>query len=356
MATLTLNTGSNIFQTGAPTAGAGNSSTAQNPYSVFSQNMVNMLQNAQAQTNKSNTALTAQRENLTNQGLAESDPSGGLPFGNLLRDTAGNTMTGGMSTVQNAVTPGITSINDQIQLNNSALQNANDIANTNINAITASANAGIGKYSPMINPDTGKMDGYNSATGAWLSQAQGATPPSNLAATGGVDFTGTATSTAPYATDPNYSKEVGGAYSTIQAQMPTFDPTTADQYIDMHAPKSPVTGQMILTAANTYGVDPTLLMAQMQHESDFGTSGAATTTMNPGNVGNTGTSTKAYQSWQAGVNGMAYEDAPGAYWLLLGPGLEYRRTVFQARESDYPDEWPSGTRDEAISYFETRAV
>jgi predicted phosphodiesterase len=58
----------------------------------------------------------------------------------------------------------------------------------------------------------------------------------------------------------------------------------------------------------------------------------------------------------AGSVGMAYEDAPGAYWLLLGPGLEYRRTVFQARESDYPDEWPSGTRDEAISYFETRAV
>jgi predicted phosphodiesterase len=58
----------------------------------------------------------------------------------------------------------------------------------------------------------------------------------------------------------------------------------------------------------------------------------------------------------AGSVGMAYEDAPGAYWLWLGPGLEHRRTAFEPRASDYPDEWPSGTHDEAVSYFETRAV
>jgi predicted phosphodiesterase len=58
----------------------------------------------------------------------------------------------------------------------------------------------------------------------------------------------------------------------------------------------------------------------------------------------------------AGSVGMAYEDAPGAYWLLLGPGLEFQRAAFEPRESDYPGEWPSGTREEAISYFETRAV
>jgi predicted phosphodiesterase len=58
----------------------------------------------------------------------------------------------------------------------------------------------------------------------------------------------------------------------------------------------------------------------------------------------------------AGSVGMAYEDAPGAYWLLLGPGVELRRTEFEPRESDYPDEWPSGTREEAVSYFETMAV
>ena len=58
----------------------------------------------------------------------------------------------------------------------------------------------------------------------------------------------------------------------------------------------------------------------------------------------------------AGSVGMAYEDAPGAYWLLLGPGVEFRRTAFEPRESDYPDEWPSATREEAVAHFETRAV
>jgi putative phosphoesterase len=58
----------------------------------------------------------------------------------------------------------------------------------------------------------------------------------------------------------------------------------------------------------------------------------------------------------AGSVGMAYEDAPGAYWALLGPGVEHRQTSFEPRESDYPDEWPSASRDEAVSHFETLAV
>jgi predicted phosphodiesterase len=57
----------------------------------------------------------------------------------------------------------------------------------------------------------------------------------------------------------------------------------------------------------------------------------------------------------AGSVGMAYEDAPGAYWLLLGPRLEFRRTPFEPVESDYPGEWPSATREEAVAYFETLA-
>jgi putative phosphoesterase len=58
----------------------------------------------------------------------------------------------------------------------------------------------------------------------------------------------------------------------------------------------------------------------------------------------------------AGSVGMAYEDAPGAYWTLLGPGVEHQRTAFEVGESDYPEEWPSASRDEATSFFETIAV
>jgi putative phosphoesterase len=54
----------------------------------------------------------------------------------------------------------------------------------------------------------------------------------------------------------------------------------------------------------------------------------------------------------AGSVGMPYEDAPGAYWALLGPGVELRRTEFEAVEfEDY--EFPQATRAEATEYFES---
>jgi predicted phosphodiesterase len=58
----------------------------------------------------------------------------------------------------------------------------------------------------------------------------------------------------------------------------------------------------------------------------------------------------------AGSVGMAYEEVPGAYWTLLGPDFEHRSTPFEPRADDYPGEWPSASRDEAITYFETLAV
>jgi len=58
----------------------------------------------------------------------------------------------------------------------------------------------------------------------------------------------------------------------------------------------------------------------------------------------------------AGSVGMAYEDEPGAYWLLLGPGVEHRRAAYELDTGDYPDEWPSASRDEAIEHFESVAA
>jgi putative phosphoesterase len=49
----------------------------------------------------------------------------------------------------------------------------------------------------------------------------------------------------------------------------------------------------------------------------------------------------------AGSVGMPYEDAPGAYWALLGPDVELRRTEYAAAEA------PLATRREAAEYFES---
>jgi predicted phosphodiesterase len=48
----------------------------------------------------------------------------------------------------------------------------------------------------------------------------------------------------------------------------------------------------------------------------------------------------------AGSVGMPYEDAPGAYWALLGPDVELRRT-------EYAAEAPLASRREAAEYFES---
>jgi predicted phosphodiesterase len=58
----------------------------------------------------------------------------------------------------------------------------------------------------------------------------------------------------------------------------------------------------------------------------------------------------------SGSVGMPYEDEPGAYWTLLGPVVEHRRTESELDTGDYPFEWPSASREEAVAFFEARAV
>jgi putative phosphoesterase len=57
----------------------------------------------------------------------------------------------------------------------------------------------------------------------------------------------------------------------------------------------------------------------------------------------------------AGSVGMPYETEPGAYWALLGPDVELRRTEYVPGDiaaSGWPLEWPSAGPDEATELFE----
>ncbi len=56
----------------------------------------------------------------------------------------------------------------------------------------------------------------------------------------------------------------------------------------------------------------------------------------------------------AGSVGMPYEDAPGAYWVALGPGVELRRTEYDAAALE-GFEYPQASRQEAAEYFESVA-
>jgi len=57
----------------------------------------------------------------------------------------------------------------------------------------------------------------------------------------------------------------------------------------------------------------------------------------------------------SGSVGMPYERQPGAYWALLGPDVEFRRTEYEPADiagSGWPEEWPELTPEEATEFFE----
>ena len=105
-----------------------------------------------------------------------------------------------------------------------------------------------------------------------------------------------------YATDPLHEEKIKDILSVMGGM---DSATTITTYINNEAIGSPLTGDMVFSAASTYQVDIRLMMALMELDSRFGTVGIAISTMNPGNVGNTGTSTATYASWQDGVNAVA---------------------------------------------------
>jgi len=107
----------------------------------------------------------------------------------------------------------------------------------------------------------------------------------------------------PYATDPLHEEKI----MNILSKMGVMDTTEKiDDYIKGKYISSPVTGEMIMSAAEAYLVDSRLMMAIMEQDSRFGTVGIATRTLNPGNVGNNDDGdTVTYESWQEGVTAVA---------------------------------------------------
>lgn len=106
----------------------------------------------------------------------------------------------------------------------------------------------------------------------------------------------------PYATDSLHEQKIADILSYMGSMNSIEE---IDAYISSEAIGSPVTGQMVASAALTYGVDVRLMLAIMEQDSRFGTAGIAIETLNPGNVGNTGSATRTYGSWAEGVAAVA---------------------------------------------------
>jgi len=105
-----------------------------------------------------------------------------------------------------------------------------------------------------------------------------------------------------YATHPQHLQRLQAIYEAIPNIRSAQD---AETYIRTRYPGSPVTGTMAWRAAEAYDVDVRLMLAVMEQDSSIGTAGIGARTNNPGNIGNTGSDTRTYPSWQAGVDAVA---------------------------------------------------
>lgn len=106
-----------------------------------------------------------------------------------------------------------------------------------------------------------------------------------------------------YATDPLHEQKITAILMAMPLDMSS--PVTVDSYIQQAAPGSLVTGAMVVGSAQVYATDVRLAMALMENDSRYGTVGIAVSTMNPGNIGNTGSATRSYSSWAEGVSAVA---------------------------------------------------
>lgn len=105
----------------------------------------------------------------------------------------------------------------------------------------------------------------------------------------GIDSTGTNTAggnlagydISSYATDPQHTTKVTSIYNNLTG-------SDSQSMISNLKSNSPITGAMVDTAAQQYGVDPKAIIALMAEETQLGTDGSKGATQNNfGNVGNT---------------------------------------------------------------------
>lgn len=286
--------------------------SADDSYSIFVKNMMGIL--AKAQTVGSTVPLQKSREQLQNQSLNLSNPMNSTPYQSLFAMMSPNQSVAAQQGTQSSFEPGLSSITDQINAQNTAMSQFGSNIQTAIDAqkpvgqplgsalVSPGGKIVSPAFNPTIDPTTSLPYGYQTPAG----QGGGSSYSGSGQLVGGVDFSGAATSTQPYATDPNYTKEVNAIYSPLAQNIPQPSAPSIDQYIESTSSKSRISGQMIMNAAQAYGIDPLILVATLQHESDLGTAGAGVSTNNPGNVQSGGRDI-VFGSLQQGINADANE-------------------------------------------------
>lgn len=175
------------------------------------------------------------------------------------------------------------------------------------------ANTGLPIYSGF-NQKTGQLQVFNpnGSNGQGLLGQTGSQQTTVSGADGTSYQMGATTTQGAYASAT--STQVNNITATVAKINSTVgnitDATAAQKAINSVAPDSPITGTMIMSAAQQYGVDPSTLIGVMQAETQCGTDGSkGAEQCNWGNVGNTDSAMAAGKSVamtpQEGVDAVA---------------------------------------------------
>jgi len=190
-----------------------------------------------------------------------------------------------------------------------------------------------GNYSIAFNPATGNLEPFNANTGQFKS---GATVPSNSPIINSTDPSSASTITtstgqynlSTYATDPSYGLKINQNMAQVQNAVGNVtDAKSAQAAISILAPNSPITGQQIMTAATSAGVDPTLLLAQIKQESLCGVSTVATNNNNCGGITWTGSAAQIAAGMTQGGARPASEGGNYAKFKTMQDGLNYQAQI-----------------------------
>ncbi len=190
------------------------------------------------------------------------------------------------------------------------------------NLTTAAINSGIDTSSPQFQNLIGSMmnemqnQGYTTPASTFGSGLSGGSlvssnpnPNAVIATSTGATYDMTSYASGNATGGP--ASQAANIQATLAQLPPITDANSAQQAISSLKPNSPITGQMVMQAAQATGVDPSMIIATMQAESQLATDGSKGAQQNnPGNVGNTdslmasGGST-GYPTMQDGVMAVA---------------------------------------------------
>jgi hypothetical protein len=320
------------------------SAPAGNPYTIFNQNMAGLLTGIQKTQTEGAATLGSNIATATNVGVS---PNGAVPFD---PNVSASVQSTGRENLSNAFQPVIANMNTRLENTTNSL----NALSGNVKSMMAAYAPQVlqpgqslvspdGKvikqgheYSPQMNPNTGLLDGFDVTTGSWSSEdmniggqtttpvlSRGGATDSTIIA--GVELGTTQDGIGPWATDPNAVHQVNNIYNDLKNNIPAPSALAYDQYIKNNGGGA-VTGNMIISSAKLHNIDPNLLAAILNNESDFGNSGVSTKDNNPGGITYTGTLGQ--------MQGTARPQSEGGYYVAyksLAQGVDAVATALQKR-------------------------